>query len=149
MRTYLISILLLLPFSIYAQEEIADKNDFTVLNSFIEELANPKVAPDIIISKYILVEDPSNEIYDFLEARIEEIRLNLTYKNTKDIIYTAYNELPKKETKDIDLEGLNPDGVYFLYYNKQQILGLYIKDSKIASINLVAKGNKKAHFVLY
>lgn len=152
MRTFIVSILSLLCFVAFAQESPAEKeknNPTALLKSFIEELANPNIAPDVIMSQYVLIAQPNDEIYDYLEARLEEIRINLLSKDIENIVYTTFQEVPRKETKDIDLEGLNADNIYFLYYNHKQLLGVYIKDNQIASVSLVSKGNNKAHFVLY
>jgi len=57
--------------------------------------------------------------------------------------------MPKKDIKDIDIESLNPDNIYFLYYRNKQMLAVYLEEEKIASFTLVANGKGKAHFVLY
>lgn len=151
MRILLILTLSLLCYTTSAQDhkEVNKEDSITIIHRFIEKLANPNIATDVIMSQYLLVNHPSDEIYDYLEARLEEIRLNLSSKNLEDISYKSYQELPHKETKDIDLENINPQNIYFLYYNNKQILAIYIKDQHIASVSLVAKGNNKAHFVLY
>lgn len=119
------------------------------IQSFINDLANENKAVDIILSKYLIVENPSNEIYDYLEVSLEEVRINLLSKNIAEINYIPYSQMPAKEIRDIDPEDLNTDQMYFLHYKKRQVLAVYMENGKIASFTLVSKGNNKAHFVLY
>lgn len=123
--------------------------NISTIQSFIKDLANENKAVDIVLSKYLIVENPSDEIYDYLEVSLEEVRINLLSKDIKEIIYLPYSQMPVKEIRDIDPEGLNTEQMYFLYYKKRQMLAVYIENGKIASFTLVSKGNNKAHFVLY
>lgn len=151
MRIVLIIISIFFSSFLFAQATnvASTKSDSTIMHTFIQQLANPDVAVDIIISQQIIVEEPSDELYDYLEVSLEEIRLNLVSRNIEEITYVPFKKAPRKETKDIDLEDLNPEKVYLLYYKNKQILALYIEHESIGSFTLVAKGNGKAHFVLY
>lgn len=148
---FLILLFSILSSSLFAQEVHIDqsKSDTTILHTFIQDLSNPNIAVDIIISQQIVVENPSDELYDYLEVSLEEIRINLLYKNISDIVYTPFLKAARKETKDIDLGTIDPQKVYLLFYKNRQVLALYLEDEKIASFTLVANGKGKAEFVLY
>lgn len=151
MRLILTYILFFLTSTTFAQTATVDSNevDTKVVKSFIAQLADPDIATDIILSQYLVIEEPSDEIYDYLEVSLEEIRINLLTKKIDDIEYIPYHKMARKEIKDIDLEGLDPNRVFFLYYKKSQMLALYLENGKVASFTLVANGQGKAHFVLY
>ncbi|SKB45680.1 hypothetical protein SAMN05660841_00620 [Sphingobacterium nematocida] len=123
--------------------------NIAIIQSFIKDLANENKAVDIVLSKYLIVENPSDEIYDYLEVSLEEVRINLLSKDIKEINYIPYNQMPTKDIKDIDPEDLDTAQMYFLHYRKRQMLAVYMENGKIASFTLVSKGNNKAHFVLY
>jgi len=123
--------------------------DIAFLQSFVKDLADENIALDVILSQYIIVEEPSDDIYDYLEVSLKEVRINVSSKNIADIQYRSYKDMPKKEIRDIDTEDLNINSMYFLHYKNRQMLAVYMEDHKIASFTLVAKGNNKAHFVLY
>ena len=125
------------------------KNDIEILKSFIQDLANEDIRSDVILSQYVIVENPNDELYDYLEVSLDEIRINLMSKNIEDIRYTSFHQMRRKEVHDIDLEDLDSNRVYFLHYKNRQLLAVYLEQDKIASFTLVSKGNRKAHFVLY
>lgn len=136
----------------FAQTPVVDtvfSKDTALLDTFITKLADENVAVDVIMSQYMIIEEPTYDLYDYLEASLEEIRINLLSKNIAEIKYIPFLKMNKKNIKDIDLEGLNPEKVYFLYYKERQMLAIYIEEEKIASFTLVANGKGKAHFVLY
>ncbi len=137
--------------SLWAQESTPKDHtkDITLIQSFIRDLANENKAVDIILSQYLIVENPSDEIYDYLEVSLEEVRINLIAKNLEEIDYIPYSKMPKKEIRDIDPEGLDTSNMYFLHYRKRQMLAVYLENGKIGSFTLVSKGNNLAHFVLY
>ncbi|MDR2284109.1 MAG: hypothetical protein LBE37_12915 [Sphingobacterium sp.] len=137
--------------SLWAQESTPKDHtkDITLIQSFILDLANENKAVDIILSQYLIVENPSDEIYDYLEVSLEEVRINLIAKNLEEIDYIPYSKMPKKEIRDIDPEGLDTSNMYFLHYRKRQMLAVYLENGKIGSFTLVSKGNNLAHFVLY
>ncbi|MCI0922374.1 hypothetical protein [Sphingobacterium rhinopitheci] len=151
MRTILAFVLTLSSFFSFAQQEQNANTtcDSTILRSFIAQLAEDSIAYDVILSQYMTIEKPNNDIYDYLEASLGEIRVNLMNKKLDEITYIAYSKMPKKDIKDIDIESLNPDNIYFLYYRNKQMLAVYLEEEKIASFTLVANGKGKAHFVLY
>ena len=151
MRTLLTLVLLSVSSLLMAQKSNLDSvnTDHSVLQAFISQLADQDIAVDIIMSQYMNIEHPSADIYDYLEVSLEEIRINLMTKNIADILYIPYNKMPKKDIKDIYVEGLNSNDIYFLYYKNRQMLALYLEDNKVASFTLVANGKGKAHFVLY
>lgn len=151
MRVFTILLLISMSTALWAQDSTTNDrtNDIALIQSFIKELANENRAVDIVLSQYVTVENPSAEIYDYLEVSLEEIRINLLSKNIDEIKYIPYNQMSKKEIMDIDPEDLDINGMYFLYYRKRQMLAVYIENAKIVSFTLVSKGNNKAHFVLY
>lgn len=123
--------------------------DIELLKDFIHDLSDENISVDVILSQYIAVNNPSDEGYDYLEVSLEEIRLNVLYKNKDEIQYTNYIDMPRNAVSDIDPEGLDTKKMYFLNYRKRQMLAAYIENGKIASFTLVSKGNNKAHFVRY
>lgn len=151
MRFIIALLLSTISISLYAQDAHIDKekSDTTVIKNFIKDLANPDIAVDIILSQYLVVEEPSDEIYDYLEVSLEEVRLNLLTKDITEISYIPYHKMPKRDVRDISLTDLSANKVYFLFYKKTQMLALYLEEDKIASFTLVASGNGKATFVLY
>lgn len=152
-KRFFILLLIGLSFNVSAQElpsvSKSESENMRLMQSFINDLANENKAVDIILSQYLIVEEPSSEIYDYLEVSLEEVRINLLTKNIKDIEYIPYRSMPRKEIQDIDPEGLDTNNMYFLYYRKRQVLAIYVEGNKIGSFTLVSKGNNKAHFVLY
>ncbi len=124
-------------------------NSLRTAQQFIADLANPDLALDIVLSKHVLVQDADDEMYDYLLASLAEIRLNLMSKRVEDIRYVTYNEMPRKEVADIDIEGKNTADMVFLYSGKRQMTALLTQNNKIASFTLVSKGGNRAHFVTY
>ncbi|TDS15891.1 hypothetical protein B0I21_102208 [Sphingobacterium paludis] len=134
----------------HCQEQSKEDLDFAVIDSFLTDLDDPSFRADVILSKHILIEQTdTDEGYDYLEASINEIRLNLQSKQLDQIEAIPFHKLPKKETRDIDPEGKSTSDMYFLFYKGRQMLALYLKNDKIASFTLVSKGNNLAHFVTY
>lgn len=132
-----------------AQTTDSTQNDITLIKEFITDIADETQRPDVILTKHVsLPQTETDEEYDYLEASIQEIRVNLQPKNLDDIEYVPFQAVPKKETRDIDPEGKRTDKMYFLRYKNRQMLAIYIEDDKIASFTLVSKGDK-AHFVTY
>lgn|GEM_PF-146142 len=136
---------------LWAQDHSLEKDstDRQLVHSFIQDLANPTMATDILISQYLTVQHPSEELYDYLDASLQEIRINLSTKNLEEIQHISYLQMPKKEVNDIDLEGNLPTKIYFIKYQGRIVTSLLINENKIASFTLVSKGNRKAHFVTY
>lgn len=150
MRILLISIFTLLsPFTFAQNQDSTHQKDIQLIKSFIADLGNENIAVDVILSQYIKVDRPSNETYDYLEVSLEEVRINVLYKQIADITCIPYANMPRKEVRDIDLEELDMNRMYFLQYKKKQVLAVYIEKDKIASFTLVSKGNNLAHFVTY
>ncbi|KGE15202.1 hypothetical protein [Sphingobacterium deserti] len=134
----------------HGQEQSKQDRDFSLIDSFLTDVDDASVRPDVILSKHVLIEKTdTDEGYDYLEASISEIRLNVQSKELNEIEAIPFRELPKKETRDIDPEGKSTDDMYFLFYKGRQMLALYLKENKIASFTLVSKGNNVAHFVTY
>lgn len=141
-----------LPILTFAQvREASPRTDESVAiaKNFIQEIADMDVALDVILSEHVIVRKPNDELYDYLEASLQEIRINLLSKNIDEIQYKRYNELPRKEVRDIDPEGMLVENMVFLYHKNRLLTSLYIEDGKIASFTLVSKGNELAHFVTY
>ncbi len=156
MKHYLLYFLLLLsPLVTSAQIEHDDQTEEYTFNSrdiatdFIYDLNDNEIALDVILSKWVIVNEPSDELYDYLEVSLEEIRLNLNSKNIDQIEIRNYSELPRKEVRDIDPEDLDVDNMYFVYYKNRLVTSIYVDGDKIGSFTLVSKGNEMAHFVTY
>ncbi|WP_164122260.1 MULTISPECIES: hypothetical protein [Sphingobacterium] len=151
MRVVFTFLLILFTSNLWAQKEQPTDHPKNIgtIQSFIKDLADENKAVDIVLSKYLIIENPSDEIYDYLEVSLEEVRINLLSKDIREINYIPYSQMPTKDIKDIDPEDLNTEQMYFLNYRKRQMLAVYIENGKIASFTLVSKGNNKAHFVLY
>lgn len=131
------------------QTACTTKDDITLIKDFISDIADESLRPDVILSRHVLLEQTTaDEEYDYLEASIEEIKINLQLKNLDEIAYIPFQALSKKETYDIDAEGKPTDKMYFLRYKNRQMLAIYIAKDKIASFTLVSKGDR-AHFVTY
>lgn len=135
----------------FAQTHIhsSSSEDSTLIQTFLHELADENRAVDIILSQHILVNEPSSEMYDYLEVSLEEVRLNIMNKRLEDLQIIPFHKMPAKNIRDIDPEGLDTQGIYFIYYKGKQVIALYLQENKIASFTLVSKGNNKAHFVFY
>lgn len=157
MKHYLLYFLLFLsPTISFAQFEHGDDrteeyavNGRDVATDFIYDLNDNEIALDVILSKWVIVNEPSDELYDYLEVSLEEIRLNLNSKNIEQIEIKNYAELPRKEVRDIDPEDLDVDNMFFVYYKNRLVTSVYVEGDKIGSFTLVSKGNEMAHFVTY
>lgn len=157
MKHYLLYFLLFLsPTISFAQFEHGDDrteeyavNGRDIATDFIYDLNDNEIALDVILSKWVIVNEPSDELYDYLEVSLEEIRLNLNSKNIEQIEIKNYAELPRKEVRDIDPEDLDVDNMFFVYYKNRLVTSIYIEGDKIGSFTLVSKGNEMAHFVTY
>ncbi|MVZ63308.1 hypothetical protein [Sphingobacterium humi] len=124
-------------------------NSLTVAKHFIQDLADLDLALDIVLSEQVIVKNPDQELYDYLEASLQEIRLNLSTKKIEELQFKKYHELPQKEVRDIDPEGLNVEQMVFVYSKNRLLTALYVEGNKIRSFTLVSKGNEMAHFVTY
>ena len=154
MMTYLkstcIILVFMLPNIIFAQENKVSDTNLAIVKKFIIALNEPSIATDVILSQFITIKkELTDEYYEYLEASLNEIRLNIQTKDISQIQYLNYRQLPKKETRDIDLEEKNADNIYFLKIKDRLIVSLYLDTEKIASFTLVSKGNNLAHFVTY
>ncbi|MGX1751698.1 hypothetical protein [Sphingobacterium sp. NPDC055346] len=157
MKHFLLYFLLFLsPRISFAQFEHGDDrteeyavNGRDVATDFIYDLNDNEIALDVILSKWVIVNEPSDELYDYLEVSLEEIRLNLNSKNIEQIEIKNYAELPRKEVRDIDPEDLDVDNMFFVYYKNRLVTSVYVEGDKIGSFTLVSKGNEMAHFVTY
>lgn len=154
MMTYLKGICLLLlliaPKINFGQEyETADTN-LVFIKKFVAALYDQSLATDVILSQYITInKELTDEYFEYLEASLNEVRLNIQMKDSNQIQYINYYQLPKKETRDIDLEGKNANHIYFLKVKDRLVVSLYLDSGKIGSFTLVSKGNNLAHFVTY
>lgn len=150
-RLFTIVLSIFLSSSLFAQDNKVNayKSDIEIIKSFINDLSEENRAVDVVLSQHLVVESPSDEIYDYLEVSLEEIRINLFSKKLNEIQYIPYDKMPRKEINDIDPEGLDTTKMYFLKYKNRQMLAVYLENGKIGSFTLVSKGNGKAHFVLY
>jgi hypothetical protein len=119
------------------------------MQSFLRDLADEDKALDVILSQHLIVTDPTDELYDYLEASLEEVRINLMNKKINEINYIPFAKMSRRDVRDIDPEGLDTTKMYFLQYRNRQMLAIYIDEGKIGSFTLVSKGYNKAHFVRY
>lgn len=151
MRIFLSHILLILSTSAFAQDSTQNNNkeDIQVIQSFIQDLADENKALDIILSQHLLVNEPSDELYDYLEVSLQEVRINLMSKKISEINYIPFAKMPRRDVRDIDPEDLDTNNMYFLHYRNRQMLAVYVENGKIGSFTLVSKGYNKAHFVRY
>ena len=147
--------LLISPVTSFAQHEreneiqASSTNNIDIVYDFIDDLNNTQIALDVILSKSVIVNQPTDELYDYLEASLEEIRLNLIYKDIELVTVKNFNELPRREVRDIDPEGLDVNNMFFVYYKDRLVFSLYVEKDKIGSFTLVSKGDDMAHFVRY
>ncbi len=152
MKTYLIIL-----FTIFTSASTLAQNNIenttsrpdSLLYKFVHELADVNRATDIILSQHIIVNNPSAELYDYLEVSLEEIRLNVQYKNIGELEFVPFHKMPAKRLRDIDTEELNTNNIFFIQHKGKHIFAVYIENNKIASFTLVSKGQKQAHFVFY
>lgn len=136
--------------SSFAQEQQTSNEYIVVLKRFVQRLHDPSLATDIILSQDLITSKKLNEdLQEYLLASIDEIRINVQSKNINQLEYLSFAQTGRKETSDIDLEGIDPQQVYFVKYLKRFVFAAVIRDRKIASFTLVSKGNNKAHFVFY
>ncbi|NPE46575.1 hypothetical protein [Sphingobacterium prati] len=136
--------------SLSAQESLAAKEPVAVLKKFVQRLNDADLATDIILSQDIVTaKNLDEDQQEYLLASIDEIRINVQSKDINKLEYINFVEAGRKETYDIDLEGIDPQQVYFVRYLKRFVFAAVIRDKKIASFTLVSKGNNKAHFVFY
>ena len=152
MKTFLIILLSIFTSTFaLAQSGLENKSIIhdSILHKFVDELANVNRATDIILSQQIIVSNPSAELYDYLEVSLEEIRLNLQYKNIEDLEFVSFNKMPSKRLREIDTENLNTDNIYFIQHKGKHVIAVYLEDNKIASFTLVSKGKNKAQFIFY
>ena len=147
---YSFALLLTIISSSKAQQKEAFSEDIAIVQAFIADINDPAIRADVILAKHVQIEQTnSDEGYDYLEASINEIRLNLQTKDVDKVTYVPFDELSRRETADIDPEGKPTNKMYFLYYKNRQMLAVYIENDRVASFTLVSKGNKIAHFVTY
>ncbi len=135
---------------LFAQEQQTPNDYVVVLKRFVQRLHDPDLATDIILSQDLITSKKLDEdLQEYLLASIDEIRINVQSKDINQLEYLSFAQAGRKETSDIDLEGIDPQQVYFVKYLKRFVFAAVIRDKKIASFTLVSKGNNKAHFVFY
>ena len=136
--------------SLFAQEQQTSNEYIVVLKRFVQRLHDPSLATDIILSQDLITSKKLNEdLQEYLLASIDDIRITVQSKNINQLEYLSFAQAGRKETSDIDLEGIDPQQVYFVKYLKRFVFAAVIRDRKIASFTLVSKGNNKARFVFY
>jgi len=136
--------------SLFAQEQQTSNDYVVVLKRFVQRLHDPDLATDIMLSQDLITSKKLDEdLQEYLLASIDEIRINVQSKDINQLEYLSFAQAGRKETSDIDLEGIDPQQIYFVKYRKRFVFAAVIRDSKIASFTLVSKGNNKAHFVFY
>ncbi|MGM1427975.1 hypothetical protein ACS126_01865 [Sphingobacterium lactis] len=154
MKNYLFYLFLMVsPLISFSQENRENTyrhtDGLTTVQDFIDDLADLDKPIDVIMSQWVIVDHPSDELYDYLEISLQEIRLNLSSKNVDQIVFKNYRELPIKEVRDIDIEDQDINNMFFLYYKQRLVTSLYVEGDKIRSFTLVSKGDNMAHFVTY
>lgn len=136
--------------SLFAQEKSVASENVAVLRKFVHRLNDNTLATDIILSQDIITaKNLDEDQQEYLLASIDEIRINVQSKDINSLEYINFIQAGRKETYDIDLEGVDPQQVYFVRYLKRFVFAAVVRDQKIASFTLVSKGNNKAHFVFY
>ncbi|QMV69192.1 hypothetical protein HS960_16690 [Sphingobacterium paramultivorum] len=136
--------------SLFAQEQQTSNEYIVVLKRFVQRLHDPNLATDIMLSQDLITSKKLDEdLQEYLLASIDEIRINVQSKDINQLEYLSFAQAGRKETSDIDLEGIDPQQVYFVKYLKRFVFAAVIRERKIASFTLVSKGNNKAHFVFY
>ncbi|WP_120261556.1 hypothetical protein [Sphingobacterium detergens] len=136
--------------SVFAQEKPVISENVTVLKQFVHRLNDTNLATDIILSQDILTgKNLDEDQQEYLLASIDEMRINVQSKDINKLEYINFIQAGRKETFDIDLEGIDPKQVYFVRHLNRFVFATVIRDKKIASFTLVSKGNNKAHFVFY
>jgi len=120
-----------------------------IIESFLQDLHDPEVADDVILSQHVLLsEGISEEFLSYLLSSITELRLNIQGRNLDQFQLINFPKLPRKDIRDINLEGHHPNDIYFLKYKDRLVVALLVEEDKIASFTLVSNG-QYAHFVLY
>lgn len=136
--------------SLSAQEKPLNSENIAVLKKFVYRLNDTNLATDIILSQDLLTtKNLDEDQQEYLLASIDEIRINVQSKDINKLEFINFLQAGRKETYDIDLEGIDPKQVYFVRYLNRFVFAAVIRDKKIASFTLVSKGNNKAHFVFY
>ncbi|MDF2517853.1 MAG: hypothetical protein K0R59_3149 [Sphingobacterium sp.] len=136
--------------SLSAQEKPLNSENIAVLKKFVYRLNDTNLATDIILSQDLLTtKNLDEDQQEYLLASIDEIRINVQSKDISKLEFINFLQAGRKETYDIDLEGIDPKQVYFVRYLNRFVFAAVIRDKKIASFTLVSKGNNKAHFVFY
>lgn len=142
--------LFLIPAVSFAQGMKGADTNLKHIQKFIAAVNNPEIATDVVLNQYVKInKELTDEYLDYLMASLDEVRLNIQMKNPDDIQYINFNQLPRKETRDIDVEDKDPNNMFFLKVKDRLVVALYLEEDKIASFTLVSKGNKVAHFVTY
>lgn len=136
--------------SVFAQEKPVISENVTVLKQFVHRLNDTNLATDIILSQDILTgKNLDEDQQEYLLASIDEMRINVQSKDINKLEYINFIQAGRKETFDIELEGIDPKQVYFVRHLNRFVFATVIRNKKIASFTLVSKGNNKAHFVFY
>lgn len=120
-----------------------------IIEKFVQDLNNPALANDVILSQHILLQQPlTDEFFEYLSYSIATLRLNIQQKDLSQLRYIPFIKLPKKDIRDIDLEGNDPQAIYFIKYRDKLVFPVLLKDGKIKSFTLVSNG-EYAHFINY
>jgi hypothetical protein len=137
-------------FSGFAQQNTDINENAAVLKNFVRRLNDKALSTDIILSQdLVTTKNMDEDMQEYLLASIDEIRINIQSKDSSKLAYVNFLEAGRRETGDIDLEGINPQQVFFVRYLKRLVFAAVVEGKKIASFTLVSKGNDKAHFVFY
>lgn len=131
-------------------DSLKAKDDYQVMYEFIKDIHDPDIALDVILSSHVhITQVEDQELLEYLLASLEEMRLNLSNRDLKQINFIPFNELPRKKRSEIDPEDLDPEKLYVMYHKDREMYGLYVNEQVIQSFTLVSKGNHQAHFVTY
>ncbi|WP_324758779.1 hypothetical protein [Sphingobacterium thalpophilum] len=149
-KAWLLACITLFCCSLFAQQSADKDPNVAVLKNFVHRLNDQDVASDIILSQDLLTsKNMDADMQEYLLASIDEIRINIQSKDNSKLEYISFARAGRKETNDIDLEGIDPRQVYFVRYLKRFVFAAVVQDKKIASFTLVSKGDNRAHFVFY
>lgn len=126
----------------------ADKTP-QVITDFIKYISDSHVKPDLIISKYLCMEekDHNSEYYKVVVSQLESVRKKFKNSHIETLKVLKYNDLPDAE-KVIIMETNERENIYVIKRGTQTILSLLVKDNKINSFVTMNKGKNKIFFKL-
>lgn len=119
------------------------------INAFIKSISDSHIKPDLIISKYLCMEekDRNSEYYKLVISQLESVRKEFKNSPLEALKTLKYNDLPNVE-KVIIMETTERENTYVIKRGTKTILSLLVKDNKINSFVTMNKGENKIFFKL-